>query len=368
MRDTVFVPSFGNRPRVLVGRSEILADFEESIQSFPGSRERALLILGQRGYGKTVLLLEFAEIAKRKGFIVTSPTVVSKDMPSRVLEKLSTEGERYISKVRPQITGGSISILGSGAGIDLKGAEQPRKSFAWELSSMCGDLNRSGKPVLILIDEVQANHDSLRQLIVSYQEMVGEGRDVAIVFAGLPSAISSVLNDHVLTFLNRAAKIVLPKLRLGDVELYYRRAFSGLGIYLSDEAIGAAAEKTQGSPYLMQLIGHYLVMAADEEGRVENSLYTAAMERAREDFISDICQTTIAALSEKDVNFLGAMAQDEEFSEMSAIVSRLNWTDSAAQTYKRRLIQAGVIEQKRRGAVQFAVPYLRDYLRRQTNV
>lgn len=37
-------------------------------------------------------------------------------------------------------------------------------------------------------------------------------------------------------------------------------------------------------------------------------------------------------------------------------------TSSYAQTYKRRLIHAGGIEQKRRGEVSFAVRYLRDYL------
>ena len=52
---------------------------------------------------------------------------------------------------------------------------------------------------------MQAANENLRQLVVAYQEMIGEGLDVSIVFAGLPAAISSMLNDHVLTFLNRAA-------------------------------------------------------------------------------------------------------------------------------------------------------------------
>lgn len=35
-----------------------------------------------------------------------------------------------------------------------------------------------------------------------------------------------------------------------------------------------------------------------------------------------------------------------------------------AQKYRRRLIDAGVIEAPRRGEVSFAVPYLGDYLRK----
>ena len=49
MKDTYFVPAFGNRPRNLVGREEILQIFQDNLQSLPGSRERSTLILGQRG-------------------------------------------------------------------------------------------------------------------------------------------------------------------------------------------------------------------------------------------------------------------------------------------------------------------------------
>ncbi len=362
MRDTVFVPSFGNRPRNLVGREEIISKFEASLQSAPGSRERAMLMLGQRGSGKTVLLLEFAEIARKQGCIVASPTVVSKEMPTRILEKLRSEGEDYLPGTKAQFSGGSVSAFGFGGGFDLKLEDQEPKSFAWNLSQICSALNKNGKPVLILIDEVQANQEELRQLIVAYQEMVGEGMDIFMVLAGLPTSISSVLNDHVLTFLNRAVKIHLPPLRTGDIEFYYQKAFTDLNIRLDDVQISAAAKETDGSPYLMQLIGHYIVLSAEERSCVTEAQFSSALQRAKEDFMNDICGTALAPLSDKDIAFLAAMAMDGETTEISAVISRLNCTSSLAQTYKRRLIQSGIIRQPRRGAVQFAVPYLRDYL------
>lgn len=362
MRDTVFVPSFGNRPRSLVGREEILHRFETALQSVPGSRERAVLMLGQRGSGKTVLLLEFAEIAKKSGYIVASPTIVSKEMPTRILEKLRSEGGEYLPESKARISGGSVSAFGFGGGLDLKLEEQSPKSFAWELSNICGELNQRGKSVLILVDEVQANHEELRQLVMAYQEMVGAGMDISIVLAGLPMTISALLNDHVLTFLNRAEKIELPPLRIGDIAYYYQSSFSNLHISLREEQIQEAAKETEGSPYMMQLIGHYLVLGAEENSAVSDSQFDAAIKRAREDFMNDICQTSLAPLSEKDVAFLAAMAVDGETTQTAAIKSRLKWTDSMVQTYKRRLIQAGIISQPRRGEVQFAIPYLRDYL------
>ena len=366
MRDTVFVPSFGNRPRVLVGRDDVLSAFESALDSAPGSRERSMLLLGQRGYGKTILLLEFAEIAKNRGFIVASPTVVSNELTSRILEKLSVAGDKFLARPKPQVTGGSVSVLGIGAGIEVSDPVRRQKSFGLALSDICSELNKHGKPVLILVDEVQAANENLRQLVVAYQEMIGEGLDVSIVFAGLPAAISSMLNDHVLTFLNRAAKTVLPKLREGDIALYYSKTFSELGVQLTDELISRAAKNTHGSPYLMQLIGHYILVAAGEDG-INEELFDAALERAKKDFIQDICQTTVAPLSEKDVEFLAAMAEDDETSNISDIICRLGWASSAVQTYKRRLIQAGIVEQKRRGTVCFAVPYLREYLREMEN-
>ncbi len=364
MRDTVFVPSFGNRPRNLVGREEILRAFESALGSVPGSRERAMLLLGQRGSGKTVLLLEFAALAGTRGCVVASPTVVSKELPKRILEKLRDAGADDLPGAKARLSGGSVNVLGFGGGFDLKLEDQAPKSFAWQLSSICSALNRSGKPVLILVDEVQANQEALRQLIVSYQEMVGAGMDVFLVLAGLPASISSVLNDRVLTFLNRAVKIELPPLRIGDVTLYYQKAFADLNVRLDDGQIAAAANATGGSPYLMQLIGHYLVLGADAGSQITEEQFSAALQRAREDFVNDICATALAPLSDKDVAFLNAMAEDEEEAEISAVISRLNCSSSLAQTYKRRLMQAGIIHQPRRGCVAFAVPYLREYLRR----
>ena len=76
MYDEVFSPSFGNRPSFLVGREQLLDQLEQGLQSRPGSRERAVVILGQRGSGKTVLLWELADRMRKQGFAVANPTIV----------------------------------------------------------------------------------------------------------------------------------------------------------------------------------------------------------------------------------------------------------------------------------------------------
>ncbi len=58
MKKNVFIPIFGNRPQSLVGRDTILADFMEGLSHPEGHPNRATIFTGQRGTGKTAILLE----------------------------------------------------------------------------------------------------------------------------------------------------------------------------------------------------------------------------------------------------------------------------------------------------------------------
>ena len=363
MFDSYFVPSFGNKPKEMVGRDLEINLFIEGLNSPAGSRERAILVTGQRGFGKTVLLLELAEQARKKGFVVASPTITSKSMLERIVEKIQEEGEEFIKK-DSNLSGGNLGFLGFEIGLQFDREEQKSKSFVYKLSKLCRALEEKGKGVLILVDEVQANSADLKELIIAYQELVGEGRNLAIVMAGLPGAVSTVLNDHVLTFLNRAVKIELGPLRAGDIEAYYTAAFRKIGIQISSECIAKAVKAAEGSPYMMQLLGYYIIKYADDNGNADKECVEKAVQTSKTIFITDICETTLNALSATDLKFLKAMAEDEEGSRMTDIASRMQVKPDYAQRYKTRLREAGVILQERRGEVKYAVPYLKDYFRK----
>lgn len=363
VRDFVFSPSFGNRPSYLVGREDILRTFEEGIQSAPGNRDRAMVVLGQRGSGKTVLLWELADRAREKGFVVASPTIVSDGMLERVVEKIQDDGSRYVKEKDARFSGGSVGALGFSVGLQFAREIQETKTFQYKLTQLVRRLTESGHGTLVLVDELQANSPEVRQLVIAYQELVGEGLDVALVMAGLPGAVSATLNDHVLTFLNRARKVELGPLAESDVSAYYRSAFDRLGLCVDGDSRSLAARATQGSPYMLQLVGHNIAMRASEDGRVSEDAVHEAICCAQADFEADVCETTMAALSEVDVTFLQAMSVDAEFSRVSDIAERMGVTVDYAQKYRKRLIDAGVIQRAGRGFVAFAVPYLAEHLR-----
>ena len=363
MTDTIFSPSFGNKPGKLIGRESDMKCLMEGISTRPGSKERARIIIGQRGLGKTVLLLELADYARENNYIVASPSVVATGMLDRIIEKLERDGERYFSSKTTKLTGGSVGVLGFSAGIQTERGSEPVRSFAYRLSEICEKAEEQRLGVLILVDEVQANSDELKQLIIAYQEMVGEGRNISMVFAGLPAAISRVLNDHVLTFFNRASKLMLEPISQSEITIFYRNSFEALGIKLDDETIRRLAKESKGSPYLMQLLGHYITISVDDNAMPDNNRIEDAIVMAHNDYVTDICETTLSPLSDKDVEFLKAMSGDDDKSAVKSIANRLGVESAYVQRYKTRLIQSGVIEQAGRGYVNFAVPYMREYLR-----
>ena len=225
MTETIFSPSFGNRPSYLVGRGNVISTFISGLEQEPGNRDRAMLMLGQRGSGKTVLL--------------------------------------------------------------------------WELA-------------------------------------------------------------------DRARKVTLEPLSVGDVDTYYQRAFEELDLDIPSDLRLGAARATQGSPYMLQLIGYNIANRCKTGEHVTPEQVDGAIEASKADFENDVCETTLAALSDQDVAFLDAMTDDEDaVSRISDVAKRMSVTPDYAQKYRRRLIDAGVIEQARRGYVRFAVPYMADYLRSQ---
>ena len=358
-----FSPTFGNKPRYLLGRDDVISRLCEGLQTPPGSRERARLIIGQRGYGKTVALLELAEQARKAGYIVASPTIVSPALLDSVMEKLQKDSERFLKTGKKSVSGGSIGAFGFSAGLQFDRQDTESKTFAFRIDRFCEEMNRRRKSVLILIDEVQGGSEELKQLIIAYQELVGEGRDVAIVMAGLPAALSVVLNDKVLTFLNRAEKIMLEPLRIAEVEAFFRRAFREESIAVPDHLLQKAAEKTEGSPYMMQLIGYYLTLNATSDAKITDKVFKKAIAGAEKDFQNDICLTVLRSLSDRDVRFLREMSSMDEPALVADIAKGMGVSREYAQQYRRRLLDAGLIETVKRGEVRFAVPYLADYLR-----
>lgn len=76
-----------------------------------------------------------------------------------------------------------------------------------------------------------------------------------------------------------------------------------------------------------------------------------------------VYEPALADASDIDKSFLLAMAKDDGPSRMKDIQQRLEINANFASQYRLRLIASELIESTGHGYVDFALPYLRDYLR-----
>lgn len=359
----LFQPTFGNRPVQYIGRDGVIEQFMAGLREPVGSRNRCTLFLGQRGMGKTALLLELSDRAQEAGYIVARVTA-HEGMPQAIIEQFQLNGSKFFNDDKRKLTGVSAGALGFSFGLTFSEATERQYGFRAKMSLLCDKLAEKGKGALILIDEVRTSA-AMREVAAAYQELVGDRKNIAIAMAGLPHAVSSILNDSVLTFLNRATKVELGLISTQLIRAYYERALKKAGIVIPDGCLDRAALSTQGFPYLMQLIGYYLIQYSGDDGIVNDDIMDRAEKAAMQDMEDNVFKPILAPLSDNDRLFLRALARCGGTVTTAKLQAKLGKKGPAIQPYRKRLIEAGIIEAPRRGELVFAVPYLADYLLKQ---
>lgn len=356
----MFQPTFGNRPMQYIGRDDVIEQFTMGLREPIGSRNRCTLFLGQRGMGKTVLLLELSDRAQKEGFVVARVTA-HEGMPKAIIEQFQLNGSKYFDDEKRKLTGVSAGVLGFSFGLTFSAAAESQYGFRSKMSLLCDKFAEKGKGLLILIDEVRTSA-AMREVAAAYQELVGDRKNVAIAMAGLPYAVSNLLNDSVLTFLNRATKVELGLISTNLIRAYYEQAFKSIKIRISDDILDRAALATHGFPYLMQLIGYYLIQYTPEQGVVTDVVMDKAEKSAMGDMEDNVFKPILNPLSDNDKLFLRAIARCGGTVTTARLQAELGRRGPAIQPYRKRLIEAGVIESPRRGELVFAVPHMAEYL------
>lgn len=361
-----FKPGTGATPPVLVGRQPLLDNLADGLEEGPGAPARVTLFTGARGVGKTVMLSEASDLALRSGWLHIDETA-STGMMGRLDEHVSHALEDRQPRPRGRVTGGGVTGLGS---INVALTPELTVGFRRKVGQLLDALAERDPStgLLITVDEVQSGVDDLRELAITIQHLIREERQIAIVMAGLPSAVSDVLRAHgdtaVLTFLRRADKHVIGDVSIDEVRDAFEETFDAHGRSTEAGVLDLAAEATYGYPFLIQLVGYHVWRQVRGAGPITLEAARAGIDVARRRLGSLVHETALADLSDTDKTFLAAMSPDEGPSRMQDIRARMGGISSQhANRYRERLLAAQMIRQAGRGYVDFALPYLRGYLR-----
>lgn len=124
----------------------------------------------------------------------------------------------------------------------------------------------------------------------------------------------------------------------------------------------------RGYPFMLQLVGAHSWRLNPDTAEITVDDATRGVARARRRLGALVHEPALSAASDIDKSFLLAMAQDDGPSKMADIQYRLDVDVNYASQYRLRLIAAELIYPTRRGYVDFALPYLREYLRQHSAI
>lgn len=120
---------------------------------------------------------------------------------------------------------------------------------------------------------------------------------------------------------------------------------------------------SQGYPYLVQLVGDYAWRNNPQADVIDRADAEIAHDKAITAVQRRVISRVYQDLSDKDREFVRAMAVDTGRSKISDIVKRMDVSAQYAQVYKRRLIDTGYVTSDGHGYVAFSLPYLGEYVR-----
>ena len=195
--------------------------------------------------------------------------------------------------------------------------------------------------------------------------------DVMHAVAGLPYAHSRIIQHEGCTYLRRSVHKRLGPLSHDDVREAFESALGSLArLQVSEEALSLLVESSKGHPYIMQLLGYYLVEGVGAElGKSDVQVglddVRTAFDRAMDAYASRAVGPMLDALPPTDVAYLRAMSKclnAGRLARTADISQSLDKTTQQLSRTRQHLIDNGIILAAGHGRVMFGIPYVDDYL------
>lgn len=359
-----FRASFGVSPPLLVGRDAVIEEFMEAIEDGPGATGRATLYTGARGSGKTVMLNAIEDRTRERGWLVISETA-SAGFVGRITNHLPRLLRQLDPKpVSRKLTGITAPLSLGGVTWDSTENHASEEGLRSRVEQATDVLLQHETGLLITLDEIhQSQIGELREFATVVQHAFREGRELAFAGAGLASSVSDIVNDDILTFLRRADRRSLGSVSHEDVERALREPIAAAGRTVSGDALRLMAAGTGGYPFLIQLVGVRTWRLHPAVTEISPADAAQGVADARRRLGALVHEPALTSASDIDKSFLLAMAKDDGPSRMLDVQRRMGVDVNYASQYRLRLIAAELIVSTRHGFVDFAIPYLREYLR-----
>ena len=267
-QQSLFTPGFGKRPHLVAGRAAELAEINGSVLAAPHSPNSSNLILGQRGFGKTVMLNEIEDTAAAEGWVVLRADASSPGLAHRIMvEAAKNPFVQDVMGTTSAALDAAHTTKTYSSSLRLWLARFTKETTETKTSPSVRDtlevLGHSAMEhntgVLLTVDELHAGErDEMVRLAADLQMVTERGElPVAFVGAALPEVLYTMLKDRRLSFFRRSDQYEIAAVDDEDARFFFEQGIRDGGGAISPDALEVLVGSAAGYPYKMQLLGHW---------------------------------------------------------------------------------------------------------------
>lgn len=373
----------GNPPPALTGRDDQERQFRTLIARLAGGlSDRSIIVSGLRGVGKTVLLLEFEDIAKDAGWTAPRPIEIKSDTDFRS-ELADAAYQALLQLSARRALGDRLrSFTGLLRGFKIGASSGGSLEFSFDPDAMggsTGDLERDltylfeelGRTahehetgVVFLVDEMQfLARAELEAVAAAMHRMSQQTLPVALVGAGLPQLPGLMVEAK------SYAERLFAYPRLGPLsETAARQALvapsESRNVAWEDDALARIISESGGYPAFIQAYGKEAWNHAPASPiRLLDVLGAEPLVLAQLD--EEFFHVRFEKASDREREYMAAMADLGEGPYRTAdVAGRLGRRLSYTSAPRDSLIKKGLIYSPDYGQVDFTVPKFSPFMRR----
>jgi hypothetical protein len=380
-----FSPGAGNRPPELAGRDDILAQAQLALARIKaGKSERSPLMIGLRGVGKTVLLVEIRKKAEAAGY-KTMMVEAQEQVPLRKLllpgmrklllsldpgKALGEKAKKGIRVLKSFL--GGVKIAVGEVEITLEGPSELGLADSGQLDSDLADVfiaigeaaAEAGNAVAIVVDELQYLSElELSALIMAVHKISQERLPVILIGAGLPQLAGNT--GRAKSYAERL--FIFPHvgaLSREDAKKALREPARSEGADFTDAAIEEIFRETKGYPYFLQEWGSESWNAA-RQSPIDVDVVRQASKEAISNLDQSFFRVRFDRLTPREKEYLRALAELGKNPQRSGeIAQMLGVKSESVAPLRSGLIGKGMIYSPQHGDTAFTVPLFDEFMRR----
>jgi hypothetical protein len=381
-------PGVGTKPLHLAGREGEVKRFLSTLRSSPEIPANVRLT-GLRGVGKTVLLSEFGEAARREGWTTMSLEIEARHNTDERLVKVLgsacehaqqelsiTERVRAKAGNAAKVVRGTVKVTYEELTFSLGDYETDR---AGDLSKLLAETTavatRTGYyGLVVLLDEAQMLRDEtsrkgehpLSLLIAAVSALQKKEIPIALVLCGLPTLTGNLLEAR--TYSERMFRgEIIDSLAGAAAREAFVEPLADSGVTADDDLVGAVLESVEGYPYFIQLWGAQLWDAADHADvhHFTRDLLDEVEPEIFRRLDIDFYEPRIVSLTPAEQDLLLATGTCNYPPLVTADMNTVSPKTAAnVNVLLGRLVKAGVIYRARKGIYEYTAPKFHDYLKR----